>query len=112
MELRPGTRVRVVTDWYSIHDRRALARRLDSQVDAVRCEEHGWVRLDPAGRHLESLADLVIGAQGKLEVSTSTEFEAETTRWWLKRVAGGYVAHEIGEVQMEEIPVGRAALHG
>jgi hypothetical protein len=102
MEIRPGTQLRVVTDWYSIHDRSALARLLDSQGDVVRCEEWGWVRLDPAGRHLEALAYLVIDAKGGLEVSTWSEFVAETTRWWLERIAGEYVTHEIGEVQMEE----------
>lgn len=111
-DLRPGTQVRVVTDWYSIHDRSALARLLDSQPDVVGCEERGWSRLDLAGRHLEPLADLVIDAKGELEVSTSSEFVAETTRWWLERIASKYVTHEIGEVQLEEIPVGRASVGG
>ncbi|MCZ6727101.1 MAG: hypothetical protein O7A98_07055, partial [Acidobacteria bacterium] len=85
---------------------------LDSQPDVVGCEERGWHRLDPAGRHLEPLADLVIDAKGELEVSTSTEFVAETTRWWLERIAGKYLTHEIGEVQLEEIPAGQAAVGG
>ena len=99
-----------MTDWYSIHDRSGLARLLDSLAEVGGCEERGWSRLDPAGRHLEPCAELEVDGKGELEVSTANEFLAETTRWWLERIAGKFVTHEIGAVSQEEIPGSRAPL--
>ena len=53
----------------------------------VGCAARGWSRISPERRFFEPIAALVFDRDGRLEVTTATEFAAETTRWWLERVA-------------------------
>ena len=102
-EPRPGTQIRCVTDWYSVDDRRALASLFEELPEVVGCAARGWSRIDPESRFFEPIAALVFDRDGQMEVTAATEFAAETTRWWLERVAGEFVEHSHGMVSGEEI---------
>lgn len=102
-ELRPGTRIQCVIDWYRVLDRKGLISLLEGLPEVVGCTERGWSRIDPESRYFAPMAALVFGQDGQIEVTTATEFAAETTRWWLERIAGELVSHECGTVWGQEI---------
>ena len=103
----PGSAITFVFDWYEIHDRGALIRLLERQPDIVGCEKQGWSRIDPGRPHLEPSALLeIVPDDTRLEVTTATESAAETTRWWLERIAGEFVTYEVGGAWEEPDQVG------
>jgi hypothetical protein len=102
-EPKPGTRIRGVIDWYEVHDLYVLVDKLRLELEVVGCEKLGWIRLDPESRDGEPSATIELASDGRLEVTTATELAAETTRWWLERIAGEAVTYETGEVWRDSI---------
>jgi len=99
----PGSTIRIVFDWYEVHDCAALTQLLGRQPDVVSCRAQGWSRIDPARPHLEPSALLeVVQDESRLEVTTPSESTADTTRWWLERIAGELLTYEVGGLWEEE----------
>ena len=101
-KVETGRAILCVTDWYVVHDQHRLTRLFGRQPEVDGSFEQGWNRIDTTHRECEPSATLVIDDQGRLEVTTGDEFFAETTRWWLERIAGELVSHEIGQVSAED----------
>ncbi len=103
VEVRPGTRVQFVTDWYEIRDLEELVELLGRQPDVSGDLERGWSRATPPGMGDAPEAELAIIDDGRLEVRADTHLVSEATRWWLYRIARELVVYQIGEVRCVEI---------
>ncbi len=103
VEVRQGTRVQFVTDWYEVRDLEELVCQLGRQPDVSGDLERGWSRATPRALGDAPEAGLAIIGDGRLEVRVDTQLVAEATRWWLYRIARELVVYQIGEVRCVEI---------